>query len=306
MKQNETKKQLFFDSKYICRKCDYFTDKKSSYDKHLMTSKHQNETNETNTAIKLQKVAINKDFEDINKDFVCICNKIFKSRTTLWRHKKNCNIETNNDFENVSDKELIKKLLKENQEFKSLILECLNKTQNQIHNTIHNTNSHNKQFNLNFFLNETCKNAMNMTEFVDSLQIENKELEDFGKLGYVKGISNIFIRGLNELDENKRPLHCTDKKREILYIKDNDIWEKENENKEKFKKAIKEIIHKNFKKIPKWKEDNPRSEDITSKKNIEYIHILNQVMSGITCEDEPAINKIIKTVSNEVYLDKLI
>jgi hypothetical protein len=210
----------------------------------------------------------------------------------------------------IREKEIIKELMKqnqtillENQEFKHLILNLVDKPQNIITNT--NCNNNNKQFNLQFFLNETCKNAMNMADFIDSLEIKSNELENFGKLGYVKGISNIFIRGLKELDETERPLHCTDKKRETLYIKDNNVWEKEGIEKEKFKKAIKEIVHKNFKSIPKWKEDNPSSEDISSKKNIEYMYILNQVMTGITPDDEYGINKIIKSVSAEVYLDKL-
>jgi hypothetical protein len=201
-------------------------------------------------------------------------------------------------------------ILLENQEFKHLIMDLVSKpttgsntTNNNITNNVNNTNSHNKQFNLQFFLNETCKNAMNITDFVNSLEIKSNELEDFGKLGYVQGISNIFIRGLKELDESERPLHCTDKKREIIYIKDNDVWEKDYE-KEKVIKTIKDIAHKNFKRIPKWKEENPMSDDSSTKKHMEYMLILNQVMSGITPEDEDGINKIVKKIATEVYIDK--
>jgi hypothetical protein len=209
-----------------------------------------------------------------------------------------------NEYEkfDVIDKTLLLNLLKQNSELQQKIIELTDKSNMTINNNNH-VNSHNKQFNLNFFLNETCKNAMNMTDFIDSLEIKATELEDFGKLGYVKGISNIFIRGLNELDETERPMHCTDKKRETFYIKENNIWEKETASKEKIKKAIKAIVHKNFKRLPKWCEDNPASEDITSKKNMEYMHILNQVMTGISPDDN-GFNKIIKCVSAEVYLDK--
>ena len=166
-----------------------------------------------------------------------------------------------------------------------------------------NNNSNNKQFNLNLFLNETCKDAMNITDFVNSLQIETNELETLGRHGYIRGISNIFIKGLKELDETARPVHCTDKKREILYIKDNNIWEKDQE-KEIMKGAIKEIANKNFKGLPKWKESNPTSDDVSSNKHMEYMQILNQVVTSIDPEDEMGINKIIKSVATEVYINK--
>jgi hypothetical protein len=229
----------------------------------------------------------------------------------MHRHKKNCPKRVIVGSESSFLKKLIKqneKLILENNEFKSLLMDFLKNPPKQ-ETTINHTentmmNSNNKQFNLQFFLNETCKNAMNITDFVDSLEIKSNELEDLGKLGYVQGISNIFIRGLKELDETERPLHCTDKKREILYIKESDNWEKEGIDKSRVKKIVKEIAHKNFKRIPDWKEENPLSEDSSSRKHIEYMQILNQVMTGITPEDEAGINKIIKKVAQEVYIDK--
>jgi hypothetical protein len=143
-----------------------------------------------------------------------------------------------------------------------------------------------------------------LKDFVDSLEIKSGELEDLGKLGYVQGISNIFIRGLKELDETERPLHCTDKKREILYIKDNNVWERETMDKMKMKKMISVIANKNFKQIPQWKVENPMSEDNSSKKHFEYMQILCEVMSGVTPDDENGLNKIIRSVANQVYLDK--
>ena len=200
----------------------------------------------------------------------------------------------------------------ENTEFKNIIIDFMKKSQAQQISTISshnnsnntNTNSHNKQFNLQFFLNDTCKNAMNMSDFMNSIIINNNELEDMGKLGYVKGISNIFIRALNELDETKRPLHCTDLKRETIYIKDDDVWTKETPDNLKIKKIITYIADKNFRKIPKWRQDNPESDDIMSKKHMDYVLMVNQVMTGITPDDDLGINKIIRNVSQHVYLDK--
>ena len=177
-------------------------------------------------------------------------------------------------------------------------------TNNNSNVNSNNTISHNKQFNLQFFLNETCKNAMNINEFMDSLEIKSDELEDMGNLGYVKGISNIFIRALNELDETERPIHCTDKKREIMYVKDNNVWEKETVDKFKIKKIVTYIANKNFRRIPKWRADNPQSDDIMSKKHMEYMNMLHEIMTGITPDDDTGVNKIIRTVANEVYLDK--
>jgi hypothetical protein len=167
-----------------------------------------------------------------------------------------------------------------------------------------NTNCNNKnQFNLNVFLNEKCKNAMNMSDFISSLQIQDDDFENMGKLGYVQGISNIFIKGLKDLDEAVRPIHCSDIKREVLYIKDNDVWDKD-DNKQKIRNVIALIAHKNFKYIPVWKELNPSASDVTTKKNDEYMRIANQVTTAITPDDDTGINKIIRNVANKVIIDK--
>jgi hypothetical protein len=206
-------------------------------------------------------------------------------------------------------------LLKENKEFKELILDQSNKMVEQSSkmlelaakptNIINNTNSNNnnKQFNLQVFLNEKCKNAMNMSDFLDTIQIEDEDFENIGKLGYVQGISNIFIKGLKDLDETLRPLHCNDIKRETLYIKDNDVWNKD-DNKHKIRNAIALIAHKNFKYIPIWQDANPSSFDVTNKKNDLYMKIANQVTTAITPDDELGINKIIRNVANKVVIDK--
>jgi len=169
--------------------------------------------------------------------------------------------------------------------------------------TITNNNCNNKQFNLNVFLNEKCKNAMNMTDFVNSLEIMDDDFEDIGKLGYVQGISNIFIKGLKDLDETARPLHCSDIKRDIIYIKDNDVWNKD-DNKEKMIEAIQGVSHKNVKYIPIWRDLHPESMDCTSKKNDQYMRIVNQVMTSIVPDDPSAINRIIRNVASKVCIDK--
>lgn len=303
---------------YYCIYCDIKTDNKYNYDRHLFTEKHKRHQKY------LQKTVTSTDNTLSGKYYECCCGKSYNHRQSLFSHKKKClyiqeknsNIEKNekesNEKENnIMVKELIKQnqsILLENQEFKKLIMELVSKPSSisnvTNNNSTVNTNSHNKQFNLHFFLNETCKNAMNMTDFMDSLEIKNSELEDMGRLGYVKGISNIFIRALNELDEKERPLHCTDIKRETLYIKENNIWEKETPDNLKVKKIVTYIANKNFRKIPQWRKENPQSDDIMSKKHMEYMNMLNQVMTGITPEDESGINKIIKKIAMEVCIEK--
>ena len=289
-------KMLKKNASYLCEKCCYSTGNKTDYNRHILTPKHKRVTTEF--------VHVNVTNENKN---VCACGNVYKYRQGLFKHKKECEkmkkliSNQNMDF----DKNIIIELLKQNGDLQKQLLELYSKPNNIINNnTVTNTNSHNKQFNLQFFLNDTCKNAMNMSDFMDSLEIKSSELEDMGKLGYVKGISNIFIRALKELDETERPLHCTDKKREIIYIKDNNVWEKETNDKLKVKKIVTYIANKNFRNIPKWKKDNPQSDDIMSKKHMEYMMMLSQVMSGITPDDEEGINKIVRCVANEVCIDK--
>jgi hypothetical protein len=213
----------------------------------------------------------------------------------------------------MSKNDLIKQLIVQNQqlifenkEFKELILEQSNKMlelATKPTSVINNSNINNKQFNLNLFLNDKCKNAMNMSEFLDTIQIEDDDFENMGKLGYIQGISNIFIKGLKDLDETVRPLHCNDLKRETLYIKDNDTWNKD-DNKQKVRNAIALIAHKNFKYIPVWQEANPSSFDVTTKKNDLYMKIANQVTTAITPDDDSGINKIIRNLANQVVIDK--
>ena len=236
--------------KYSCIECNYFTTRKSSYDKHISTNKH---AMELISCEKLQKVAKNKNCS-------CdICNKEFKNRSGLWKHKNKgeCNenfVISNNEIccktdNDPSDKEMMIMLIKQNSDLikeqtdiKQIILELVKNGTNN-NNTTH-INSHNKAFNLNFFLNETCKNAMNITEFVDSIQWELDDLMELGEIGYVASMSKIITKKLNALDETVRPIHCADKKREIFYIKDEDKWEKEDEEMKRLRKIILRISNK--------------------------------------------------------------
>jgi hypothetical protein len=294
---NQTEKTLDFN----CITCCFTTSNKKDYGRHLLTSKHIKKSNGYNKDIPISPIGIN----DHN---VCECGKIYKHNSGLWRHKKKCNnnIEILNP-EEMSKNDIMKQILLQNQqlifdnqEFKSMMLDMASKPSSS---TINNINTNNNQFNLNLFLNEKCKNAMNMSDFLDTIQIEQDDFENIGKLGYIQGISNIFIKGLKDLDETVRPMHCNDIKRETLYIKDNDVWDKD-ENKKSVKHAIAMIAHKNFKYIPIWQDANPSSYDVTTKKNDLYMKIANQVTTAITPDDESGINKIIRNVASNVVIDK--
>jgi len=295
---------------FNCEICLYKCSKLSEWKKHILTMKHINRT-----------TLNNYEQENLQNKYSCVnCKKCYKSRTGIWNHKKICKQmvqpqeqEQEQEKEEIHKSDLIKQLILQNQqlifdnkEFKELIIVQSSKmmelaSKPSIINNTNNTN--NNQFNLNVFLNEKCKNAMNINDFVSSLEIVSEDFEDIGKLGYVQGISNIFIKGLKELDETVRPMHCTDKKRETLYIKDVEGWNKDN-NKDKIKTVIKEIADKNVKYISIWQEENPTYFDGTTKKNDQYMRIVNQVMTAIVPDDPNGLNKIIKNVANEICIDK--
>ena len=303
MTTNDYKKVSKNLTSFICESCYYNTSKKRDYEKHLLTKKHLGLQNDDK---KSQKVS--------TPNMVCGCGKEFSNRQNLYRHKKTCN-ETSIGKESgvePTEKQLIKELLIQNQqlifenkEFKEMMFDQSNKMLEIATkpSTVNNINTNNNQFNLNVFLNEKCKNAMNMCDFIDSIKIENDDFENIGKLGYIQGISNIFIKGLKDLDETVRPMHCSDIKRETLYIKDNDTWDKDDNN-QQVKHAIAMIAHKNFKYIPVWTELNPGAFDATSKKNDLYMKISNQVTTCITPDDDSGINKIIRNVANNICINK--
>jgi hypothetical protein len=284
--------------KFCCEKCKCFTDKKSSFNKHLLTAKH----------VKLTEV----NNKSCSKNTCETCNKQFKSRVGLWKHKNKCicnNLHENKNKKEEeklfdkepTDKELIMLLIKENTEFRKgqtdiqeIILEIIkNGTHNTINNNNNNTNSHNKAFNLNFFLNETCKNAMNITDFVDSIKLQLNDLMDVGELGFVEGISKIIVKNLNNLDEDIRPVHCTDKKRETFYVKDKDTWTKEDDNKTKLRKVVKIIANKNIRMLSQFREKYPEYNNSSSKISDTHDKLVIEAMTSDDIEDE----KIIKNIS---------
>jgi len=275
---------------FICENCDFSTSNKKDYTRHTKTKKHLNAIQQCFSMQITQKTS-----------YECECGKKYVDNSGLWRHKKKCNNENNEN--NDKKDELINYLIKENQEFKNLILEIVKKD-TITNNNITNTNSHNKTFNLQFFLNETCKDAMNIMDFVDSIKIQLSDLEKVGKIGFVEGISKIIVQNLNSLDETKRPVHCTDSKREVMYVKDEDKWEKENEEKVKLRKAIKNVAHKNSKMLSEYRIKNPDCLKSTSKVSDQYNKLVFEALGGKGDNDLEKEDKIIKNIAKEVTIDK--
>jgi hypothetical protein len=282
--------------KYNCEICYYYTHNLKDYTKHLSTLKHK-KRDFSNVSQHLATISPQKS---PTTKYVCdFCSKIYKDRTGLWRHNKKCKQHTTN-----TDNEIIKMLIQENTDFKYQVLEICKNIQTPTIISNNNT-TNNKTFNLNLFLNDTCKDAMNIMDFINSIQLKLSDLENVGKFGYVDGISNIIVKNLKALDVSKRPVHCSDLKREILYVKDQDKWEKENEEKERLRKAIKYIAHKNVKMIPEWKEKNPEYIYDEGKQNDKYIQIISKSMGGSDkTEDETYHNKIISNLAKTVIIDK--
>jgi hypothetical protein len=327
-----------------CEKCDFVCSKKSEWNRHINTIKH-NMVNYDNAQIT----------ENAPKIFGCKCGKQYLHASGLSRHQKKCIVVCTQNNINNSDESnillppsdpintcLIIELLKQNQEFKSLIadqnkqlmeqhkyfienqdkqiLEQNNQNkqmmdQNKqmmelvskgIGNTINSNNTVIKtKFNLNIFLNEQCKDAMNIMDFVNSLQLKLSDLERVGEFGYVKGISHIILNKLKALDICKRPIHCSDLKRETMYVKDENTWEKENGKNEKITKMIKHVAHKNQLQINEWRQENPAHKNPESIKCDKFLAIVNQSMGGSTEDDDiNNYNKIVKNIAKEVIIDK--
>jgi hypothetical protein len=311
---------------FFCEKCQFKTGNKTDYERHIMTLKHLKDT-------KMDTFGYNFNVKNV---YTCECGKTYKYSQGLSKHKKTCTyvvkqepkeepdivsepqpnisenviieiLKQNQDMkkENNEMKEMFMELLKENKEMRELMMEqnkqtliIASKGTNINNNNCHNTNN---KFNLQFFLNEQCKDALNIMDFVNDLQVKLTDLENVGKLGYSEGISKIFINGLKQLDVFKRPIHCSDLKREVLYVKDQNAWEKENDENKKIKNAIYHISNKNIQQIPKWVEANPNCKNSESRKNDQYLHIIGESMGSI----EPSnLVKIIHNISKEVVIDK--
>ena len=280
---------------FNCQNCDYVCSKRCDYEKHLLTLKHNFRTNLE------QKVAKNQTFR-------CkFCDKFYSARNSLWYHEKKCiGIEEENDTQMKDTETLIQYLLKENTEFKQLMIEQ-NKHMVELAKNAgtNNNNTTNNHFNLNFFLQETCKNAMNIMDFVNQLQIGVDDLEETGTVGFANGISKIFINGLKQIDVTYRPVHCSDPKRETLYIKNNDEWNKEDDDRTTLTNAIKRIANKNMRQISEWTKQHPGYNDSESKYNDQYLKIVSEAMSGSTKEEtNKNYNRIIKNIIKNVVIEK--
>ena len=279
-----------------CEFCDYTTCSKKDYLKHESTLKHKKHQIATNSNEKSQKIP---------NMLRCDCGKEYKDRSGLWRHRKQCDgnkyIEKEND---PTDKDLMLMLIKENSELKNMVLDVCQKFQ-PLNNTVnsHNVNSNNKTFNLNVFLNEKCKDAMNITDFIDSLKLQLSDLEKVGEIGYVNGISNIIVKNLNSLEENQRPIHCTDTKREVMYIKDENKWEKD-EEKKKIRKVIKRVASKNQRLLLKFQEVHPDCNKASSLFSDQYNKIIVESMGGSGDNDLEKEDKIIRNIAKEVTINK--
>jgi hypothetical protein len=264
---------------------------------------------------------------------ICSCGKEYNTVSGLWKHQQKCDnnilkykidmadadksLDNDNDNTIISYHELHsivldivksnQELQKQNMELQKQMIDVCKNIQPLVSNTINQTNqtnSHNKTFNLQFFLNETCKDAMNISEFIDSISLQLSDLESVGKLGFVEGISKIIIKNLRALDVEKRPLHCSDIKREIMYVKDEDTWEKENEEKQKIKQIISSIVSKNLGLLPEFQKKYPECMKSDSKKSDEYNLIIMETMGGVPGNGEKNKEKIIRKIAKEVVIEK--
>ena len=299
-----------FCSRFYCEVCDYKTNKKSSYSDHLISTKHS------------KSIIGNQNLPKFCSEHICDnCNKKYKDNSGLWRHKKKCTqnlhntTNTTNTTENKEDKEdLIQFLINENKEFKNLIVELVKKDSSITNNIVNNNNnnnminSNNKTFNLQFFLNETCKDAMNMSDFINSLTIQLSDLESVGKLGFIDGISNIIIKNLKALDVEKRPVHCSDSKRETMYIKDQDKWEKEDNELKRMKELVRTVRDKNISMINTWRNLYPECVKSDSKKTTQFNQIYMESFGGETGGEkgtkQEKEEKIISKIAKSVVIDK--
>ena len=307
--------------KFICEKCDYICSRKGDYSRHIATQKHKRITNDYTKSVK----------SVISENHECLCGKSYKYRQGLYKHRLQCSTyllenssnevveynqnhtteveKKNADNEDVSYKQLIVQLMKDNQEMRDLL-----KEQQQQHNkaleTIipkignNNVTTNNQQLNINLFLNEQCKNALNLSDFIHELPFDTNDLLSIAEKGFVEGISQTFLEGLKRLSIYERPIHCTDKKRDVLYIKDNDAWEKETPKHEHMKKAIQKLKRRNMNELGNMiKHDD----DISSNTHSQELSmkIIHSHVEGMEDGQEKNMDKIIKNVSKEVLLDKI-
>jgi len=295
-----TQKLLFPNPKFECKLCDYYTDKKSSYTKHLTTAKHKMVTH-----------------GDMTKpdSIVCVCGKGFTYRQGLSRHKKSCRpdikVANSISLDEPTEVQILSKtimnLVHQNNDFKQLLIEQ-NKQMLEMAgnagNNHHNTNSNNK-FNLNFFLNETCKDAITMNDFIQTMEVTIEDFVSTGKLGFVDGISKVIVERMKEMEMHTRPMHCTDLKRETIYIKDDSKWEKDDDNKV-LRNAVKRVAKKNHAKLRPWFDNSqPEVEQLGTEECENYFQYYKAALGGYGKEEETKFeDKIMRNVMKETMIDK--
>ena len=279
-------------NKFCCKKCNYFTSRKSQYDRHLLTLKHEKITNDNNLE---QKVP---------NEFICECGKKYNYLSGLSRHRKTCKGEKKEtaiieNEENVDYKSMFFEIIKKNNEFQDLLMKQSQQISELIPKVGNTINSNNKQkFNINVFLNEKCKDAISMDEFIDKIEVSMKNLLTTKEKGQVYGISNIIMENMNKLSLYERPLHCTDKKRETLYVKNNE-WEKD-DSKEHINKALKKVESKQLKNLNVWLEEHPNYMN-NSVEQEEFAKLMSECGKSI----DDGREKIIKKLCDNVYIEKV-
>jgi len=301
--------------KFSCENCDFKCSRLAEWNIHIVTAKHLNRINGIEKTPKTPKT------------YICDCGKEYKYSRGLWTHKKKCDYNPEEEKkiteiteikdDNLDYKDMFLIMMKENRELQNTIInqqQEYQKSQQEYQQTIKEmipkignnnttTTNNNNQFNLQMFLNEDCKNALNIKDFVNSLQLSIQDLTNTGKFGYVDGISRIFVNALNDMDVTERPIHCTDLKRETVYIKDADKWEKEGSDNTKLKKTIRDIENKNIKMIPKWQEENPECRIMDTRQADELMEISINALGGNE-EKEKLEKKIVRNVLKEVTINK--
>ena len=292
---------------YECKECDYNTIRKSQYDRHLNTAKHKLRTN-TNIVVHTS-----------SKIYQCDCKKIFKHASSLWNHKQKCKgvEQEQTPLAPPVDSSLVIELLKQNQEFKELMIEqhkrmteqqdtIIELSKNAGNTTINNNNTtNNNKFNLNVFLNETCKDAINLNDFIQSIKLTVNDFINTGEVGYVRGISDIMLERIREMHPHVRPIHCTDLKRETVYVKDSDVWAKEDETKKHLRRAVRIVADKNKAQVHPWIAENPRYDILDTPECDKFFEYSKASLGGYGKEeDEKFEKKIINNILKETVIDK--
>jgi len=289
--------------KYFCDICNFKCIRNAEWERHIATSKH--------IKLTINPAELIENTQKTQNHVCSNCNKHYKSNVGLWKHKKKCTIEKENPDivdllinENKEFKNVIIELLKNNTDLQNKMIEVCQKIQPTTINNTNNSNNNNKTFNLNFFLNEQCKDAMNIMDFVNTFQLQFSDFERIGEVGYVEGISNIIIDKLSQMDIYKRPIHCSDAKREIMYVKDKDVWAKENATNSKLRLAIRYISKKNSDMVRPWLVKHPGALYSDHHLSDAYQNMIIESMGGNSGTLEQCENKIIRKISKMVLIDK--